>query len=113
MKFDDPLFSRNARPQKALVGRAQWQINQPPSLKRERANLKDQLDRWWSFDAHRKGTVGALRDAEQFSSTLLRSNSWSTLHSGTWRWGGYEYTLRERTGKSDLPVISCKQGRLE
>ena len=25
------LCSRNARPQKALVGRAQWKINQPPS----------------------------------------------------------------------------------
>ena len=27
----DLLCSRNARPQKALVGRAQWKINQPPS----------------------------------------------------------------------------------
>ena len=26
------LCSRNARPEKALVGRAQWKINQPPSL---------------------------------------------------------------------------------
>jgi len=26
--------SRNARPQKALVGRAQWEVNQPPSLKK-------------------------------------------------------------------------------
>ena len=34
MKPDDLLCSRNARPQKALVGRAQWKINQPPSLKR-------------------------------------------------------------------------------
>ena len=25
---------RNARPQKALVGRAQWKINQPPSPKK-------------------------------------------------------------------------------
>ena len=29
-----PLCSRNARPKKALVGRAQWKINQPPSLER-------------------------------------------------------------------------------
>jgi hypothetical protein len=35
MEADDLLCSRNARPQKALVGRAQWKINQPPSLKRE------------------------------------------------------------------------------
>jgi hypothetical protein len=34
MEADDLLCSRNARPQKALVGRAQWKINQPPSLKR-------------------------------------------------------------------------------
>jgi len=35
MEPDDLLCSRNARPEKALVGRAQWKINQPPSLKRE------------------------------------------------------------------------------
>jgi hypothetical protein len=34
MEADDLLCSRNARPGKALVGRAQWKINQPPSLKR-------------------------------------------------------------------------------
>ena len=40
MEPDDLLCSRNARPEKALVGRAQWKINQPPSLKRERASLE-------------------------------------------------------------------------
>ena len=30
---DDLLYSRNARLQKALVGRAQWEINQAPSLR--------------------------------------------------------------------------------
>jgi hypothetical protein len=40
MEADDLLCSRNARPPKALVGRAQWKINQPPSLKRERASLE-------------------------------------------------------------------------
>ena len=34
MEPDDLLCSRNARPQKALVGRAQWKIDQAPSLKR-------------------------------------------------------------------------------
>jgi hypothetical protein len=33
MEPDVLLCSRNARPQKALVERAQWKINQPPSLK--------------------------------------------------------------------------------
>jgi len=32
MEPDDLLCSRNARPPKALVGRAQWKIIQPPSL---------------------------------------------------------------------------------
>ena len=32
MRADDLLCSLNARPEKALVGRAQWKINQPPSL---------------------------------------------------------------------------------
>ena len=40
MESDDLLCSRNARPPKALVGRAQWKINQPPSPKRERAGLE-------------------------------------------------------------------------
>ena len=40
MEPDDLLCSRNARPEKALVGRAQWKINQPPSLRREQASLE-------------------------------------------------------------------------
>jgi len=32
MEPDELLCSRNARPQKALVGRAQEKLNQPPSL---------------------------------------------------------------------------------
>ena len=39
MEADDLLCSRNARPPKALVGRAQWKINQPPSLERKRASF--------------------------------------------------------------------------
>jgi hypothetical protein len=38
MEPDDLLCSRNARPQKALVGRAQWEINQVPALERPRAS---------------------------------------------------------------------------
>jgi hypothetical protein len=40
MEADDLLCSRNARPRKALVGRAQWKINQPPSLKRAPSSLE-------------------------------------------------------------------------
>jgi len=33
MEPDDLLCSRNARSKTPLVGRAQWEINQPPSLR--------------------------------------------------------------------------------
>ena len=52
MEPDDLLCSRNARPQKALVGRAQWKINQPPSMKREQASLEGAFI---SFDTRRGG----------------------------------------------------------
>ncbi len=54
MEPDDLLCSRNARPQKALVGRAQWKINQPPSLKRQRASLEGSFK---SFDARNRGST--------------------------------------------------------
>ena len=44
MEPDDLLCSRNARPQKALVGRAQWKINQPPS----RARQQKAIARIWT-----------------------------------------------------------------
>jgi beta-hydroxyacyl-ACP dehydratase FabZ len=43
MEADDLLCSRNARPQKALVGRAQWKINQPLSLEKHEQAWKDHL----------------------------------------------------------------------
>ena len=39
MEPDDLLCSHNARSRTPLVGRAQWKINQPPSLKEYRASL--------------------------------------------------------------------------
>jgi hypothetical protein len=54
MEADDLLCSRNARPKKALVGHAQWKINQPPSLKRERASLGGSFI---SFDARNRGST--------------------------------------------------------
>ena len=53
MEPDDLLCSRNARLKKALVGCAQWKINQPPSLKRERASL--QRSPVASFDTRGEG----------------------------------------------------------
>jgi hypothetical protein len=39
------LCSRNARPPKALVGRAQWKINQAPSLMKEPGERTSKLGR--------------------------------------------------------------------
>ena len=55
MEPDDLLCSRNARPRKALVGRAQWKINQPPSLKRKQASLEGTFQT--SFDARNRGST--------------------------------------------------------
>jgi hypothetical protein len=55
MEPDDLLCSRNARSQTPLVGRAQWKINQPPSLERERASLEGA---YISSDARSEGQSG-------------------------------------------------------
>ena len=70
MEADDLLCSRNARPEKALVGRAQWKINQPPSLERERASLEGAC---LSFDARSKGQPWPLplRDAYEVGGFYL------------------------------------------
>jgi hypothetical protein len=52
MEADDLLCSRNARSRTPLVGRAQWKINQPPSLKKKRASLEGACI---SFDARSRG----------------------------------------------------------
>ena len=60
MESDDLLCSRNARPEKALVGRAQWKINQPPSL---RDNEQAWKGACLSFDARSVGLIGAILGA--------------------------------------------------
>jgi len=50
MEADDLPCSRNARPQKALVERAQWKTNQPPSHE-ERTSELGRTIKWWSFNA--------------------------------------------------------------
>ena len=55
MEPDDLLCSRNARSRTSLVGRAQWKINQPPSLERERASLEGA---YISLDARSEGQSG-------------------------------------------------------
>jgi hypothetical protein len=52
MEADDLLCSRNARSRTPLVGRAQWKINQPPSLEKQRASVEGAFI---SFDARSQG----------------------------------------------------------
>jgi len=54
MEPDDLLCSRNARPEKGLVGRAQWKIHQPPSLREDEQAWKDH-----SKEEDRSTRVGA------------------------------------------------------
>ena len=44
MEPDDLLCSRNARPQKALVGRAQWKTIQSPSLRENERAWREHRD---------------------------------------------------------------------
>ncbi len=61
MKPDDLLCSRNARAQKALVGRAQWEVNLAPFL---RGNTRAWRERYRSFDARNEGQSGNSRERE-------------------------------------------------
>ncbi len=45
MEPDDLLCSRNALSRTPLVGRTQWKINQPPSLRENKRAWKDHLYR--------------------------------------------------------------------
>ena len=45
MESDDLLCSRNARSRTPLVGRAQWKINQPPSLERNEQAWRERVFR--------------------------------------------------------------------
>ncbi len=67
MEPDDLLCSRNARSRTPLVGRAQWKINQPPSLKSNERAWKDHLQprstgalrpTWVSFQKGRPSKLG-------------------------------------------------------
>ena len=55
MDPDDLLCSRNARPPKALVGRAQWEITQSPPLKKKRASVEGSSV--YSLDARTMGPI--------------------------------------------------------
>ena len=58
MEPDDLLCSRNARSKTPLVERAQWKINQPPSLKRARARLEGSSVT--SLDDRSETSMGAI-----------------------------------------------------
>ena len=60
MGTDDLLCSRNARPGKALVGRAQWKINQPPSPEMVTSELGGSIIKGCSLDARSGGLILAI-----------------------------------------------------
>ena len=63
MEPDDLLCSRNARPEKALVGRAQWKISQPPSLERNEQAWREHLYR--SMRAVKDGLPAPYGEGEE------------------------------------------------
>jgi len=75
MESDDLLCSRNARLKKALVGRALWKINQPPSLKRKQASLMDHLQ------PRSTGAVGPTRvvSLEEGSKRKKKRAQWKRM----------------------------------
>ncbi len=75
MEPDDLLCSRNARSRTPLVGRAQWKINQPPSLKRQRASLEGA---YISFDARSKGRPWPLPLGAQWGE--IRISNWRVAY---------------------------------
>jgi len=85
------LCSRNAQPQKALVGRAQWKINQPPSLKRYRASLEGSSVT--SLDGRSGTNTGAIPKEEKRASSegsFSRVVEGSLGHSPKGRYGESE-----------------------
>ena len=73
MEPDDLLCSRNARPPKALVGRAQWKINQPPSPEEKMSELE--------------GSSGVLLDGRSWTTTDAIPNE----ERGEQAWKGHIY----------------------
>ncbi len=61
MEPDDLLCSHNARPQKALVGHAQWKIIQSPSLRENERAWREHLDQWSPGTRARLGALGVGR----------------------------------------------------
>jgi hypothetical protein len=76
MEADDFLCSRNARPKKALVGRAQWKINQPPSL---RDNERAAREHWY-LDSRQTAKILLLCVLNELT-RLLAISSLSSFHS--------------------------------
>jgi hypothetical protein len=77
MEPDDLLCSRNARSRTPLVGRAQWKINQPPSLERKRASLEGTC---MSFDVRKKGSLGhSPKERHRVGSPWLHSDVMTTI----------------------------------
>jgi len=89
METVDLPCSRNARPQKALVERAQWEVNQPPSLRDNERAWKDQLDGWGYFDARSKEqsaySLWEVENQKAFARARARFGTFRVGRSRSWR----------------------------
>ncbi len=74
MEPDDLLCSRNARSRTPLVGRAQWKINQPPSLRDNK--------RAWMEHLFRSPFVMRIDQATIFKNEELGSCAQWETHPG-------------------------------
>ena len=98
MGADDLLCSRNARSRTPLVGRAQWKINQPPSLERKRADWKD-------------GTGVARCPSCSQNAHIQKVLAWDKSASRRAQgWAGEKVT-RSKGQPRPLPPILEKRGR--
>ena len=77
MEADELLCSRNAWSRTPLIGRAQWKISQPPSLKKYRTSLKGSFV---SFDARNRGSTRPLSESYCRTNSL---NCFLTFVQGT------------------------------
>ena len=81
MEPDDLLCSRNARSRTPLVGRAQWKINQPPSLRNDKRVRREHLYRSTRAFEDRPGypTNGVTEQGQ-----VLQFNIAESVHARPW-----------------------------
>ena len=99
MESDDLLCSRNARSKTPLVGRAQWKINQTPSLKEVTSELGGKKGAAWSSSCSRNAHAQKVLARREISSRLFSSHRTTVMSDDEVDW---EDALRYR-----MMVLLC------